>query len=354
MLEMRTRHPLAPGFTLEVDFRTDTRRLGVFGASGAGKSSLLNALAGVRRPAEATITCDDIRWDDPAAGIHVPLHRRRVGYMTQDALLFPHCTVEANLRYSPAGRTATSRFIAVVDVLGLGPLLARAPRNLSGGEQNRVALGRALLSDPALLLLDEPFAGLDAGSRRAAMALLDTVHTAFGIPWVLVSHRDADLVVLADEVLVLAGGRIIGHGPPLDCMAAHALNPQALAHDIDNLLRGPITRMTDTDALVELAWGDHALLAPAPVNGRSDATYGCYANSIVLSIEEPTGQSARNHLRAEVEALHPIGTECVVDLNVGGQRLRALVLERTVDAMGLAIGSPVIANVKTTSLTPLG
>lgn len=353
MLALRVRHSVGADFVLDVDVECSSPRVGVFGASGAGKSLLLACVAGVVRPRDAYVRCRDALWHDTAAGIRAPLPRRRIGYMTQDPLLFPNRTARENLLYSPAAARAGTRFAEVVEALGLRALLDRVPRHLSGGEQHRIALGRALLSEPTLLLLDEPFTGLDADSRRMATALLARVQQQFGVPSVIVSHDGADLVTLADEVLVVEAGRVVAQGNPLACMAAHATNPQALAHGIDNLLHGPTRPTEGEEALCELSWGGHTLLAPAPRTPGREATYGCFANSLVLSGVEPAGQSARNHLRTTVRDVHPVGGECVVMLAVDGALLRALVLERTAAEMRLEPGRAVWVSIKTTSLSLL-
>lgn len=353
MLELRIAHRVNARFRLDVAIASQAKRLGIFGPSGAGKSSLLQCVAGILRPREARIRCDATVWQDTADGAFTPAHRRHIGYMTQDPLLFPHITVEQNLRYSRAGAAATTRFRDVVEALDLGPLLGRMPRGLSGGEQQRTALGRALLSDPLLLLLDEPFTGLDAHSRRAATALLDRVHRQFHVPCVLVSHRGADLVTASDEVIVLRGGRVVAQGDPLTCLAAHSDNPAGLGHDIDNILRGPTRPVPEDPGLAHLEWGGRKLIVPAPARPEAEAAYGCYANSLVLSLEEPARQSARNHLPARVTALRPLGTTVMVDVVVGDEQLRALVLDQTVREMGLSAGAAVWVNAKATALTPL-
>ncbi len=353
MLRLRVRHRLSPRFALDVDVETTAPRLGVFGPSGSGKSSLLRCIAGDLRPREARLAHGEGLWQDTDSATFTPMQRRRVGYMTQDPLLFPHCTVEQNLRYSPAGAAASNHFTEVTDALNLRPLLGRMPRSLSGGEQHRVALGRALLSAPELLLLDEPFTGLDTHNRRTALALLDRVHRRFGVPWVLVSHRGADLALAADEVIVLEEGAVAAQGNPLECLAAHATNPMGLAHDVDNLLRGPTRPVPEDAGLAELDWGGHRLIVPAPPAPGSEAAYGCYANSLVLSLREPAQQSARNHLRAHIGALRPLGTAVIVELEIGHERLRALVLARALRELGLGVGAETWVNLKTTSLDPL-
>ena len=202
-------------FTLEADFNSEGRVTGLFGASGAGKTSLINMIAGLVKPDRGTIALDGETLDDIGAGVHVPPHRRRIGYVFQDARLFPHLDVRANLDYGrrmngladdPAQRQR------VIELLDIGALLDRRPGKLSGGERQRVAFGRALLSKPKLLLLDEPLGALDEDRKREILPYLVRLRDEAGIPMVYVSHDAAELRQLATQIVMLKGGRITAFG----------------------------------------------------------------------------------------------------------------------------------------------
>jgi molybdate transport system ATP-binding protein len=202
-------------FTLEADFTSEGRVTGLFGASGAGKTSLINIIAGLVKPDRGTIALDGETLDDPAAGVHVPPYRRRIGYVFQDARLFPHLDVRQNLDYGrrmnrladdPAQRKR------VIDLLDICGLLDRRPGKLSGGERQRVAFGRALLSKPRLLLLDEPLGALDEGRKLEILPYLARLRDEAGIPMVYVSHDAAELRQLATQIVMLKGGRITAFG----------------------------------------------------------------------------------------------------------------------------------------------
>jgi molybdate transport system ATP-binding protein len=207
------RAPLGP-FTLAVDAAATARVTALFGASGAGKTSLLEIVAGLRRPASGRLLLNGRVLDDTAAGRHLPSRRRRVGYVPQDDTLFPHLSVAANLGYARASSPAAISHVA--DVLELGPLLPRSPAGLSGGERRRVALGRALLASPEILLLDEPLTGLDAPLKERVLAHLRRVREEFAVPTLYVSHDPDEVFALADEVLVLERGTVVLRGAPSD------------------------------------------------------------------------------------------------------------------------------------------
>ena len=205
------RAPLGP-FTLDVDLTAAARVTAVFGASGAGKTSLLEIVAGLRRPAAGRVLLNGRVLDDAGAGVHLPPRLRRVGYVPQDDTLFPHLSVAANLGYARAASLAAAT--RVTDVLELGPLLARRPGGLSGGERRRVALGRALLSFPEILLLDEPLTGLDVPLKERVLSYLVRIRDEFAIPTLYVSHAPDEVVALADDVVVLDRGAIALRGAP--------------------------------------------------------------------------------------------------------------------------------------------
>jgi molybdate transport system ATP-binding protein len=202
-------------FFIEASFASEGRVTGLFGASGAGKTSLINMIAGLLRPDCGTIAIDKETLDDTAARIHVPAHRRRIGYVFQDARLFPHLDVMQNLdygrrmnglAYDPANRTR------VVDLLDIGTLLDRRPGKLSGGERQRIALGRALLAQPRLLLLDEPLGSLDEERKAEILPYLVRLRDESGVPMVYVSHDAGEMRQLATQVVMLRHGRITAFG----------------------------------------------------------------------------------------------------------------------------------------------
>ena len=213
----RLRLPLA-SFALELDARLDAPVTGLFGASGAGKTSLLETVAGLRRPADGRISLDGTVLTDSTARIFRPPESRGVGFVPQDSALFTHLDVRANLCYSQRMRhPATPPGISyehVCDVLNLGSLVARRIGSLSGGERQRVAFGRALLAAPRLLLLDEPLASLDRELKDQILPYLKLIRDEFKIPMLLVSHSADEMVALCDDVLVLEQGRCVRRGPP--------------------------------------------------------------------------------------------------------------------------------------------
>lgn len=202
-------------FALEATFTSEGRVTGLFGASGAGKTTLVNIIAGLLRPDRGTIALDDTILDDTASGVHVPPHRRRIGYVFQDARLFPHMNVAENLDYGrrmnrlPDDPVQQKRVTSLLDI---GHLLDRRPGKLSGGERQRVALGRALLSKPRLLLLDEPLGSLDEGRKVEILPYLVRLRDEANVPMVYVSHDPAELRQLATQIVMLRDGRITALG----------------------------------------------------------------------------------------------------------------------------------------------
>jgi len=202
-------------FSLEASFESQGRVTGLFGASGAGKTSLINLIAGLLKPDRGIIALDGETLDDTATGVHVPPHRRRIGYVFQDARLFPHLDIRQNLDYGrrmnrladdPAQRTR------VTELLDIGNLLDRRPGKLSGGERQRVALGRALLSKPKLLLLDEPLGSLDEGRKEEILPYLMRLRDEANVPMVYVSHDAAEMRQLATQIVMLRRGRVTAFG----------------------------------------------------------------------------------------------------------------------------------------------
>jgi molybdate transport system ATP-binding protein len=202
-------------FSIEASFTSEGRVTGLFGSSGAGKTSLINMIAGLLKPDRGTIAIDDEVLDDTAAGLHIAAHRRRIGYVFQDARLFPHLDVRKNLDY---GRRMNGLAVdptnekRVVDLLDISNLMDRRPGKLSGGERQRVALGRALLAQPRLLLLDEPLGSLDEERKAEILPYLIRLRDETGVPMVYVSHDPDELRQLASQIAILRHGRVVAFG----------------------------------------------------------------------------------------------------------------------------------------------
>jgi molybdate transport system ATP-binding protein len=211
MIEIRVRHKLGV-FAIETDIRASGRVLAISGPSGAGKTTLLNMIAGLLRPTEGRIVVDDVAFLDTATGLDLSTRLRRIGYVFQEPRLFPHLSVAGNLnygaRFAPRGARLVG-FDQVIALLGVGHLLARRPARLSGGEKQRVAIGRALLSSPRALLLDEPLTAIDDARRRDILGLIEQLRDAFAIPIIFVSHQAAEVERLASDIAVLDRGRLI-------------------------------------------------------------------------------------------------------------------------------------------------
>lgn len=324
------------GFRLDVSWTGDVEALALVGPSGSGKSTVLGLLAGFERHR------GHLRLDGVEQG-GTPLHRRRMGYVTQDALLFPHLTVMQNLHYSPWVHALRGdggvKESDVIDALHLEHLLDRRPRHLSGGERRRVALGRALMSVPRLLLLDEPFAGLDAQRRRDALSVLRHVRARFGTPLVLVSHVPEDIVGLAEHALRLEEGKLVASGAAASVLSAGETR-------VDNHMTGQV----QGDGRVVVDGCELVTAVPRGVTGG--VRLACFAHDVLLATERPRGLSARNVVETEVIQLEEAGDAVLV--HVARPAVAATLTRDAVTELGLAPGQRVFALMKATSISYLG
>ena len=214
-LEFHCAHRFPGGFAIDAAFETDAQVTALVGPSGAGKTSVLYMIAGLLAPRSGTIRFGGEAWLDTRRGVNVSAQSRRVGFVFQDQLLFPHLSVERNLLYGHRrrGRSSAIEPARVIEVLELGGLLGRYPRNLSGGEKQRVALGRALLSGPQLLVMDEPLASLDEALKERILAYFERVLAEWHVPTIYVSHSVAEVRRLATRAIFLDRGRVAFSGP---------------------------------------------------------------------------------------------------------------------------------------------
>lgn len=354
MLEVDIAHRLG-AFSLDVAFASGRGLTALFGRSGAGKTSVVNAIAGLIRPQQGHIAADGAILCDTERGIFVPAHRRRIGYVFQEGRLFPHLTVRQNLlfgrRFAPRA-AAAPRLDTVVELLGIGPLLARRPGRLSGGEKQRVAIGRALLANPRLLLMDEPLASLDTARKDEILPYLERLRDESAVPIVYVSHTAAEVARLATTIVLLADGKVQAVGPVAEIMGRAGQYPLAGGFEAGAVLAVRVAAHDRRWALSELEGGFGRLVVP-----RLDLAIGSplrvriRARDVILAAERPHGLSALNVLEGRVEALAPIGEEAVeVQLRSGPDRLLARVTRRSSEALALAPGRPVFAVVKTIAI----
>ena len=343
------------GVAIAADLRLSLRPGGIavlFGPSGSGKTTLVRCIAGLDRPDGGSIRFGSESWFDETASVFVEPQRRRVGYVFQDAALFPHRTVRGNIAYGLDRQTAGERSARTTELLGLldlGPLADRYPRQLSGGEAQRVALARALAPSPRLLLLDEPFAALDAPSRGRLRRLLRGTIEQLGIASLLVTHDRTEAIALGDQMAVLAEGRIRQVGPVLDVFRRPADLVVAQSVGVESVLPARVERTTN--GLVELRVGQAMLRAvDADLDAQARDVFACIrAEDVTIERAASAVASARNHLPGRIVGVESDGQLERLTLDCGFP-LAALITRDAREEMGLAEGVAVVAAIKATAV----
>ena len=352
MLRLQLKRQLAD-FTLDIDVECRYPVTAIFGPSGSGKTSLLNAVAGLLKPDAGEIAIDDTPLFSSANNIDLAPEKRGVGYVFQNDLLFPHLSVEENLRYGHDLLPAVARRFApaqIVELLEIGTLLARRPGNLSGGERQRVALGRALLSSPQLLLMDEPLAALDQGLKSRIIPYLRHIRDELTIPILYVSHSVAEILELTGQVLVLDRGRAVAHGDFF--RIAHEPQVLPLIEDggFENVLDVELVS-GDPGAGITLARAEGQELkipyCDRPAGSRLFA--GIRSDDIILARERVEGLSARNTLEGHIIEVSDVASKELVYVDVG-RRLAVKVTPEAIAALGLQTGDRVYCLIKTHSI----
>ncbi|TCK29044.1 molybdate transport system ATP-binding protein [Ancylobacter aquaticus] len=356
MIEVAIRLARPGGFALDCDFTVPARGVtALFGRSGAGKTTIIQAVAGVVRPDAGRIVVAGEVFFDSARRIDVPIEARRVGYVFQDARLFPHLPVERNLRYGERRSRAVERpigFEAVVALLGIGHLLARRPHTLSGGERQRVAIGRALLAQPRLLLMDEPLAALDEARRTEILPYLERLRDTMGLPILYVSHSLDEVLRLADTLVALREGRQVAAGPLAQVMSQPDMLPVLGRFDLGTLLDCEVVRHDADYALSTLAFAGGELRVPQ-VERAVGATVRARvrARDVAIALAKPESVSVSNLLPAMVEDVRAQeGPYADIALRVGEGRLAAMVTRESAERLGLRPGLTVWAMVKSVAV----
>lgn len=349
MLRVSLRHA-APD--LAVEFEAPGGITALFGPSGAGKTSVLRAVAGLLPPDQGRIEAGEVLFDS-AARVNLPPSRRRIGYVFQEPRLFPHLSVGQNLRYGArfAAPGTAPHEARLVDLLGLGPLLGRGIAGLSGGEAQRVAIGRAILSGARLLLLDEPMAALDAPRRAEIMTYLEALRDETGLPMLLVSHALEEVIRLASTLVLMEGGRVRRAGSLADLLADPAQVAAFGVREAGALLHVVVSGR-DPDGLTRVQAEAGPLWLPHPAPLGAALRLRVRAADVTLAVTRPEGLSALNILPAMVTLLRPDaeGPGATVLLDCAGAPLMARVTGRSVVALGLAPGRPVWAVIKALSV----
>lgn len=330
----------------------------LFGPSGSGKTTLLRVIAGLEDGARGTVTFDGERWQHD--GARVPPHRRGVGYVFQDGRLFPHLDVERNLRFalerahsrasSRPRATAPITFANVVGALDLKRLLGRRPASLSGGEQQRVAIGRALLTSPRLLLMDEPLSSLDIGRKREIVPLIEKLPAAFHVPVLYVTHNVDEVARLASRVVLLNAGKVVAHGDVAEILERIDLWTYTGGRETGAVLEVRVE--SEKDGIANLRLREHALHVPMeqPPLGRT-LRIRINARDVAIATLRPREISIRNVLGAEILRID-LDASIYVELLLGvdGQHLRARITRDALDELRLKVGQHVYALIKSVAL----
>jgi molybdate transport system ATP-binding protein len=354
MLEFGARCRLG-GFALDASFHAGAGVTALFGRSGAGKSTVLNLIAGLARPKAGRIAVDGRTLYDSRSGIDLPPYRRRIGYVFQEGRLLPHFTVRRNLLYGrlfAGGREAMLGFGQAVELLGLGGLLERRPGALSGGEKQRVAIGRALLANPEVLLLDEPLASLDAPRKAEILYYVERLRDEIHVPIVYVSHSLDEVVRLADTLVLLSEGRVLASGPVANMTSRPDLRPYLGRHEGGAVIEARVMAQDLDSGLARLEFGGGALEVPdveALVGER--VRIRVRAKDVSIALSRPSGLSIRNMLAGTVVDLRrEEGPSLDVSLDIGGTALIARITRKSAAELGLRPGLEVFAMIKSVSI----
>jgi molybdate transport system ATP-binding protein len=342
-------------FALSARFATRAPVVALFGRSGAGKSTIVQALAGLVTPLAGHVRVGDATLFDSTNGISLAPERRRIGYVFQDALLFPHLTVRGNLEFGERLTPAAERYVdrkQVVDLLGLASLLERRPHTLSGGERQRVAIGRALLASPRLLLLDEPLASLDIARKTEILAYIEILRDELGIPIVYVSHSIEEVTRLADYMVLVSDGSTVAAGTVSEVMGRAELEPITGRFQAGSVIETRVAEHDLEDGLTTLDFdGGHLMVPVVDSLPGERVRVRIRARDVALALSPPQDSSFLNVLHGSVTAVSEHrGALVDVSLAVGTATIIARISRRSRDRLGIEPGKRVYALIKGVAL----
>ena len=339
-------------FELDASFVVRQGITVLFGPSGSGKTTILRSIAGLVVPDEGRIELEDRLYFDSATRTNVPIRRRRIGFVFQDYLLFPHLTAVQNVAYAirpAAPRGRRDRAMELLDLLGISSVRDRRPQELSGGEQQRVALARALGSDPAILLLDEPLSALDVATRLRLLGEIVQLQRQSGIPFLYVTHSPADAVRVGDAALILSAGRILQEGKPAAVFNAPRDAAVSRAVGSENILAGKVREHNEREGISVIDLGGCQLVIPyVALPKDAPVTLGIRSDDIIISRERIGQTSARNLLEGTIQQV--VGDGLEVDLLTScGVDLKVRVTPQALAALDLRPGVSVYLLIKASS-----
>lgn len=349
-LSIDIRHRLG-AFELNAAFESSGRLTALFGSSGSGKTSLVNIIGGLIRPDQGRIVADGRVLVDTAKRLVLPKHKRSIGYVFQDARLFPHMTVSQNLRYGRFFTPASQRYSdmdGVVDLLGIGHLLDRRPGALSGGEKQRVAIGRALLASPRLMLMDEPLAALDDSRKAEIMPYIERLRDETKIPIVYVSHSIAEVARLATDMVVLDRGNVAATGPASAILQKLDLLPAEDRGEAGAVLDMRVTSRDEAFDMCTLASPAGEIQVPG-LDAEAGATVRVRirARDVIVARTRLEGLSALNILSGNILSISETdGPFADVLIDCGGEHVTARITRQSAQALALSAGMAVFAIVK--------
>jgi molybdate transport system ATP-binding protein len=345
-----------PGFTLDVDLNLPGRGVtALFGSSGCGKTTCLRCVAGLERASTGRLAINGEIWQDTEAGVFVPTHRRALGYVFQEASLFPHLSVRRNLEYGMKRVSAAERRVVwaqALELLGIGHLLERMPGGLSGGERQRVGMARALLTSPRLLLLDEPLAALDLKRKSEILPYLERLHDELDIPILYVSHSPDEVARLADHVVLLDEGRVVAQGGLQETLARLDL-PTALAEGAGVVVESVVAEHDDAYHLTRLDFpGGSVLVARRPEAPGRRLRFRVQARDVSLATERLERTTITNLLPVRVTEVADADTPAhvLVRLDAAGTSLLARITRRSCDKLEIRPGRQMWAQIKAVAL----
>lgn len=341
-------------FILDVSVEAPPGITILFGPSGAGKSTLLDCLSGLVRPDAGKIVVGESVLFDSALRIDIPPQKRRIAYVFQSLALFPHLSVEQNIEYGLRDipdQDRRRRIEEILQAFGVENLRKRKPAEISGGERQRTALARSLVTEPSLLLLDEPLSGLDAELKAAVVEDLRAWNVAKCIPILYVTHSREEVDALGDRVIAIDNGRVLSHGAPMEVLDAPRRKRLAQAAGFENLLDATVVDLREQDGVMRLRLGEGACEIEVPlahVAARDHVQVAIRAGDILLASERPRGLSARNVIEGRMTSLEQRGTICVAGVDCGVMFV-VHVTPGAVRTLELAAGKPVWLVLKTHS-----